>query len=153
MIVGMLVIMGRYKRCEFIAMLQNVSFCERLRVDYFIGFITGISVKYGPLPGSNRYMWSPIYGSSNGAVVDWSILEPFEQILIGIEGRNLTGMGLVDYNSGLRHTKCGLLTGESIDVDYQFGYYQNTTNFELRPCPLSYIRLDLISIAAYYIAA
>ena len=89
-------------------------------------------------------MWSAVYGSSSGSVADWNILEPFEQILVGMEGSNLTGMGLVDYNTGLRHTKCGLLTGESIDVDYQFGYYQNTTNFALHPCPLSYIRLDII---------
>ena len=107
--------------------------------------MTGISVKYGPLPGSNRYMWSAVYGSSSGTVADWNILEPFEQILVGLEGSNLTGMGLVDYNTGLRHTKCGLLTGESIDVDYQFGYYQNTTDFALHPCSLSYIRLDINS--------
>ena len=65
-----------------------------------IGSITGISVKYGPLPGSNRYMWSAVYGSNSGSVADWNIFEPFEQILVGVEGSNLTGMGLVDYNTG-----------------------------------------------------
>ena len=91
-------------------------------------------------------MWSAVYGSSNGAVVDWNILEPFEQLMVGMEGKNLTGMGFVDYSSGLRHTKCGILTGETIDVDYQFGYYQNTTNFQLHSCRLSYTRAGILSI-------